>query len=76
MVLFMLWRREEGKRGSFIWDHLPKNPQSSTKDSRIHYIDGRSHLREVSWTETAAVGSFVGNRSNVGRMERLMWRLH
>lgn len=24
----------------------------------------------------AAVGSFVGNRSNVGRMERLMWRLH
>lgn len=55
MVLFMLWGREEGKRGSSTWDHIPKNPQGSAKQSRIHYIDGRNHLREVSWPELLLV---------------------
>lgn len=27
----------------------------SAKESRIHYIDGRSHLREVSWPELLLV---------------------
>ena len=39
--------------------HLGPDSQESlglsAKESRIHYIDGRSHLREVSWPELLLV---------------------